>query len=296
MPLRSLSHALGKVVYSHGPSDVMPGPGGHLLRIDFDARGDWLKDSDAAQALVTGDVWCNNSPAFPWVGALVPQVVTLRPFSANTWLAVQVSDDQLLALEKARADRPLDLRVNLKSTLLHPGEGFYLVAEDQFTWSISPSDWAQILDKVGLQTGFLIRVAGPFADSATQVELAGSDEDQASLAQAVARLRQARTELAEGRWEACIATCRRVLENVKRIVPSWPTAKSIRTQADPERLNETERWAALFYATMALTQPAHHDDHTTLSFSFSREKAEAVLAATAGLVNVYSGGDASAKA
>ncbi|GAA3938436.1 hypothetical protein Aau02nite_70690 [Amorphoplanes auranticolor] len=265
----------------------MPGPGGHLLRVSFDVSGDWLKGLEVAQTLITGDVWCNNSPASPWVGALVPRVLTLRPLSTSSWLAVQVYDDQLLALEKARSDQSLDLRIDIQSTLLHPSEGFYPVAEDQVTASIGSFDWARVLDRVGLQTGLLIRVAGPFVDSNAQVALADSMEDLPSLAQAVSRLRQARAQLGEGRWEQCIATCRRVLENLKRIGPPLPTAKSIRTQADPEKLNEAERWAALYYATAALTQPAHHDDTVTLGFSFSREKAEAVLAATAGLLNVY---------
>jgi hypothetical protein len=262
------------------------GLGSHLLRVDFDSRGDWLTGHETAQTLVTGEVWCSNAPGSPWVGALVPQVHTLRPFSYNTWLAVQVSDDQLIALDKARDDKPLNLRIDIKSTLFQPAEGFYPVAEDQFTVSADGPDWAKLLDQVGLQTGFLIRVAGPFLGPTVQLALANR-EDQASLAQAVVRLREARAELAEGRWEPCIATCRRVLENLQRIAPPLPTAKSIKTQPDPERLSEVERWAGLFYAVKALTQPAHHDDKTTLGFTFTREKAEAILAATASLLNVY---------
>lgn len=268
----------------------MSGQGQHLLKVSADFRADWLTEQqDTAQVLVTGEVWCNNSPAAPWLGALVPQVQTFRSFPTSTWFAVQVTDDQLIALDKAREDKALNMRIDIKSTLLHHGEGFYPVAEDQFAVSTDESEWAKLLDRVGVQTGFLIRVAGPFLGQ-TSYTLRSEQEEQTSLAQAITRLRQARAELAEGRWEACTATCRRVLENLQRIAPPLPTARSIRETRDQESLNENQRWAALFYAVKALTQPAHHDDHTTLAFTFTREKSEAALAATASLLNVYTAG------
>ncbi|BCY11101.1 hypothetical protein L3i22_061890 [Actinoplanes sp. L3-i22] len=290
MSLRSLNHAGGKLLYSVGRLDIMSGQGQHLLKVSTEVSADWLaQQSDTAQVLVTGEVWCANAPSAPWLGALVPQVQTFRLFTTSTWFAVQVTDDQLIALDKARDNKTLDLRVDVKSTLLHPGDGFYPVAEDQFTASVDEPEWTKLLDRVGVLTGFLIRVAGPFHGQATYASQP-HEEDQASLTQAIARLRQARAELAEGRWEACTATCRRVLENLQRIAQPLPTAKSIRTAPDPEKLNEDERWAALFYAVKALTQPAHHDDHTTLAFTFTREKSEAALAATASLLNVYTAG------
>ncbi|MEV4199632.1 hypothetical protein [Micromonospora globbae] len=217
------------------------------------------------------------------MGAVNPLPITWRSFPLSEWLTVQVTDDQLTALNQSRGAGELNLRVNLRSLLLQAPEGFHALAEDQMNLSIVEPVWLGMLDRVGVETGFLIRVAGPFVGA---VEDGAGDKDIPSLALALARLRRAREELRDGQYEQCVATCRRVLENVQRLSGPQPSWNSMKTK-DRRALDENERWAMMFQSVLALTQPAHHDDEITVGFSYDRPKAEAVLAATAGLLNVF---------
>lgn len=106
--------------------------------------------------------------------------------------------------------------------------------------------------------------------------------DAPSLVQAAQRLRLARLELRDGRYEHCVATCRRVLENLTHLRPV-PSFKEI-IQTHAEQRTQAERWAALHYDLPSLSSAAHHDDEVTKGFTWTRVDAEAVLAATAGLL------------
>jgi len=117
---------------------------------------------------------------------------------------------------------------------------------------------------------------------------ATSADDAPSLAQAAARLRQARAELRDGQWEHSVATCRRVLENIARLV-SVPTAASM-DDVSAQKRTQDQRWAAVFNDLKSLASAAHHDDVTTDGFAWGRADAEAVLAATAGLLRLYTAG------
>lgn len=131
----------------------------------------------------------------------------------------------------------------------------------------------------------MLRVPSPLTDSALQTSSPNSTDDAASLAQATARLRQARGELRDHQWEHCIATCRRVLENVARLV-ALPAASDV-FRIRPEDRTKDQRWAAIYYDTKAMASAAHHDDETTTDFKWTRVDAEAILAATAGLLTRY---------
>lgn len=72
----------------------------------------------------------------------------------------------------------------------------------------------ELLDQVGTT----LRVPTPLTDAALQAPPATSADDAGSMTQATARLRQTRAELRDHQWEPCIATCRQVLENVRRLV------------------------------------------------------------------------------
>lgn len=83
-----------------------------------------------------------------------------------------------------------------------------------------------------------------------------------------------------------MATCRKVLENISRLV-TLPSAKSIARTA-PEERDQQQRWAAVFYDVRSVASAAHHDDATTDGFSWTCVDAEAVLATTASLLARYS--------
>lgn len=85
-----------------------------------------------------------------------------------------------------------------------------------------------------------------------------------------------------------MATCRRVLENISRLV-SIPSTKSVADTSGTQRGQE-QRWAAIDWDVKSMASAAHHDDRTTDDFPWSRVDAEAILAATAGLLERYTGG------
>ncbi|MDQ1308036.1 MAG: hypothetical protein QG671_3870 [Actinomycetota bacterium] len=111
-----------------------------------------------------------------------------------------------------------------------------------------------------------------------------SDEDVASLAQATSRLRQVWAELRDQQWEHCLATSRRALENIFRLV-SIPSAKRVADASAAQR-SQGQRWVAIYWVVKSMADAAHHDNSTTEGFSWSRADAEAILA-TAGLLGKY---------
>lgn len=279
---------LGQIHVSFGDIQLTPGVANHRLVLQAQMTATWL---DAAQdpgchtqALLTGTIWIDQ-PSFRWVAGLEVQVVTLRGYAAGEELVASLTDDQLICLERAREGGDVSLRLKLQATLLAPPEGGHPVAHEELPVRISRARWLELLDQAGTEVGVLVRVPSPLTDSALTAAPAASDGDAASLAQATARLRQARAELRDHQWEHCVATCRRVLENISRLA-SVPSAKSVADTPAAQRTQD-RRWAAIFHDVKNMASAAHHDDSTTESFSWSRADAEAILAATAGLLGRY---------
>lgn len=80
-----------------------------------------------------------------------------------------------------------------------------------------------------------------------------------------------------------MATYRRVLENLTRLRP-LPTRGEI-VKTNPEQRTQAQRWPALHHdLARAYQGAAHHDDEVTEGFAWTRVDAEAVLAATAGML------------
>ncbi|MFD6679956.1 hypothetical protein [Micromonospora parva] len=281
---------LGQIHLSFGEVQLTPGVANHRLIIPAQVTGTWL-DAKApesnAQVLCVGTVWLER-PSFRWVEGLEPQVVTLRGYPAAEELVVSLTDDQLISLESARGQDDIVLRLKLQVTLLSPPGDVHPVAHDELPVRIPRGRWLELLDQAGTEVGVLLRVPSPLTDSALTPPPAASDKDAASLSQAAARLRQARAELRDQQWEHCVATCRRVLENISRLV-SIPSAKQVFSVPADSRTQD-QRWAAVYWDVKGMTHAAHHDDGTTESFSWSRADAEAILATTAGLLGRYTQG------
>ncbi|MEU8073071.1 hypothetical protein AB0B20_25270 [Micromonospora sp. NPDC049151] len=135
--------------------------------------------------------------------------------------------------------------------------------------------------------GVLLRVPSPLTDSALTPPPAASDKDAASLSQAAARLRQAQAELRDQQWEHCVATCRRVLENISRLV-SIPSAKQVFAVPADSRTQD-QRWAAVYRDVKGMTHAAHHDDsHGELLLEPGRRRGD--LGDQAGLPGRYTQG------
>lgn len=216
------------------------------------------------------------------MASVQPQVLTVRGYAASEELAIDLSDDQLVALERARGENDIVFNLKLQVTLLPPVRDVHPVASEEAQVRIARGRWSELLDQVGTEVGITLRVPSPLTDAALQSPPATSADDAASMTQATSRLRQARAELRDHQWEPCIATCRQVLENLGRLVAVSPARQVFETR--PEDRTEEQRWAAIYHDVKGLANAAHHDDETTIGFLWSRADAEAILAATAGLL------------
>lgn len=278
--------AVGRINISFGEAQLSSGIANHRLVLPAEVTSTWLDAQDPqsnTQALLTGTVW-TDQPSFRWLAGLQTQVITLRGYAATEELIVSLTDDQLVNLERTRGEDDVALWLKLQGTLLAPPADVHPVAHEEIPVRIPRARWLQLLDQVGAEVSLLVRVPSPLIDSSFAPP-AASNEDAASLAQAAARLRKARTELHDQQWEHCVATCRRVLENISRLVP-LPSAKSV-SDVPAHLRTQDQRWAAIYHDVKSMTSAAHHDDNVTDGFRWRRVDAEAILAATAGLLGRF---------
>jgi hypothetical protein len=262
------------------------GVGAHRLAIQGQFTASWLdqeSDGAATPALLTGTVDVSTRGQ-RWLGGLQPLVVTLRGFPVHRDLLLSVSDEQVVALDRARADGDLHFVVTLQMTLLEPPGAVHPVGDTQVTLPVSRARWLELLDQLGIEIAISIRVPSPL--DATH-SLGPTDESgEASLSRTVARLRAARGQLREHQWEAAVASCRLALEGVVGLARPLPSEPSVRAVIPRERTSE-QRWASLYYGARSLASAALHDDEVTADFAWSRTDVEGLLAMTAALVNHY---------
>ena len=278
---------IGQIHLSFGDVFLSPGSGSHRLMLPVQVTGTWLNPGEVnsnAPTLLTGTVW-TDQPYFRWLAGLQPQVLTVRGYQVGEELVIDLSDDQLVALERTRGENDLALRLKLQATLLHGDEAIHPIAQEETQFRIPRARWLELLDQVGSEVGITLRIPSPLTDFALQPPSAAGEEDAASLSQATARLRQARAELRDHQWEHCVATCRRVLENLARLTV-FPAAGEVFKFSAEDRTQD-QRWAAIYYDVKGMASAAHHDDETTAGFTWTRTDAEAILVATAGLLTRY---------
>lgn len=238
----------------------------------------------SSPALLIGTVWTSQH-GLHWLGGTVPQAVALRRVGVAEELVLSLTDQQLIALERHRGEDDIEFHLKLQVVLLAPPEGVHPLVEADVRLLVARSRWLELLDQAGTEVGILIRVPTPVADPDLEAPASTSSDDATSLVQATARLRQARAELRDNQWEHCVATCRRVLENLGRLVV-LPSATSLTVTAASQRTQD-QRWAAIYHDLKSMTSAATHDDTVTNGFTWNRSDAEAILAATAGLLNRY---------
>jgi hypothetical protein len=256
----------------------------HGVTFNLTSRATWLAPQPSTETtpmLLTGTAWVDqNGPGR--LGGLQPQVVQLRGYDASEKLVLDLSDDQLIALERGRGDDGVAFRLDLQSTLLQPADEMYPVTDEQVTIRVPRSRWMELVEQAGTEVAVLIRVPSPLSDPALPLV---DGDDAGSLALATKRLTQARAELRDHQWEQSVATCRKVLEVLARTAPVlgadevFSVSRRDRTQA--------QQWAAMYHTLKDMTHPAHHDNPHTSKFDWNRADAEAILATAAGLLLRY---------
>jgi hypothetical protein len=264
----------GSVTWAFDDVQFFPAVGGIELRFAAKVSATWLTENDAAQLLVTGHV--ASSPELGAVGYLPSQVVSLRGYPLSESIGFFVSDDQILRLEAKRQQQSVDFLFNITGTVLSTSSTATQTV--QITLRIPASRWLEGLDTSGHLLGLAIQLAAPLLDARSREQ---SEAVAASATQVVDRLRQARRELADGRYESCVATCRLALDSLATLKPPL-SKKPIDAKAAQTR-SQAERWAVLQHDLHSLLSGAHHDDEITKPFTWNRQDAEAILVAVAGL-------------
>jgi len=277
----------GQVTLSFKPPQLLAGAGVHLLRLPFEAVVGWLDEQSGEKVplLLAGRAWFESGQiAMRWTGAIAPQTVVLRGYSTQEELSISLTDGQVIAIDELRGPHgDVSFRLDLSATWLTPPAAVHPTVSYQFCLRLSEAAWLHQLNQIGTETSFLIRVPSPLSEAGVPAqEWAASAADRASRTQAASRLRQAEKEFHDGDYEQCVATCRRVLENYKRLTPV-PALNEV-TKVRSEDRKPQERWAMVYHALVGLTHPAHHDDLTTRLFTWTRSDAQAVLAAVSSLV------------
>ena len=265
-----------------GDASLSTGAAAHMLQIPVTADARWLDDQDPAAvgiALLEGFAWLDqfHRP----VGAFVPRTVALRGFPVRAPLALMLTDEQLIALEILRGPGDLLLRFDLTATVLCGRARHVAPSTGQVAYRLPAAVWHGLLDAAGAQVGVTVRVPSPLTRAAAR-EGDPEGKDGQSTARLALRFRQAREYLREGRYEDCVATCRKVLEALARDDDDLRPIDGARD--NPRGRSLARRWADVRTAASALANAAHHDDDVTAAMTWTRTDAEPLLAITAALL------------
>ena len=274
--------SLGSVDYpilaTFGDVTLRPGLASHLLTVDVTMVGRWAGAGASVPMILDGFV--SVGPQMTPVGRIGAHVVTLHDYQVSAPIEAMLSDEQLIALESARGAGDVELTFDLSTTLFATPSGVESSVTSQTRYRIPAHRWLEQLDNVGAAVGITIRVPSPLADASApeRAELAS----EPSMVRAAKRLREARAALRDNNLEGCIKSCRSVLENIALLVRPLP-ADQVRLTVPKSRTQE-QRWSAVHHDLFSLASGASHDDELTATFEWTRLDAEAVLAATAGLL------------
>src|SRR5947209_14740695 len=98
---------LGQLHVRFGNVFVVPGYATHGVSVQVQVTGSWLDSEEPstslASILLTGTVW-TDQPSHSWVGGLNPLAFTARGVPMSELLTLTLTDDQLVALERARGE------------------------------------------------------------------------------------------------------------------------------------------------------------------------------------------------
>ena len=264
-----------------GAASLAAGAAAHALAVPLTTHAAWLDPDDPSSAgtvLVEAVAWLDNSHRF--VGAFGTRALSLRGFRVTDSLVLALSDEQLVALDLLRGGGDVTLRLDVTATVLTGEAGHIVPSNGQVGYRVAAANWNRLLDAAGSQVGVTVRVPSPLTHAHVR-EGTAEAEDSASTARLATRFRQAREYLREGRYEECVANCRRILEALARADDAEPSAPP---GPRPRDRDLPQRWTAVRAAAAALASAAHHDDEVTVGMTWTRNDAESLLAITAALI------------
>ena len=198
-----------------GDAALAAGAAVHALIVPLTTHALWLDadDLDGGVVLVEAIAWFGDTNRY--VGSFGTRSLAVRGFRVTDSLLLGLSDEQVVALDVLRLGHDLTLRLDVTATVLTGGAGHTVPATGQVGYRVSATDWDRLLDAAGAQVGVTVRVPSPLSGAHVR-EGAAEADDGASTARLVTRFRQATEYLREGRYEECVANCRRILEALPR--------------------------------------------------------------------------------
>lgn len=199
-------------------------------------------------------------------GHLVNPVQVATEFRLTGFISVE----QLRVVEELRSGADSISVVLQVSVACVDGEPTTLVGgTGEFSFALPAGEWRQELERV---------------DAATYVEILVPLTSNTEHANAVRRLRNARTLIQDDRVEEALVEARKALEFVRK---AGGTLKIVQQAKDksPRDRDLRERWAHLVEDIFSLLSGAAHDDQgTTEHFTWTRADAVALVGSTAGLL------------
>lgn len=251
-------------------ADVLPGLGVHLLQLPVVVAGGQTAGAGGsvplppgAVVLLTGELY-TAGPSLTLLAQLAPRSVVVREFDLRSSLEAAVGDAQLEALERQRGGEDLSLLLKLSGLLISlPGRPVgHPEVEVDHTVRVGRAHWGEQLARTGLATGVHVVARLP----------AGGSPD-GPTARAGRRLRSAQSAVVDGRYEDAVRDGRLALDALDELDPA-PNPAGVR----PRERNQAQRWAALRHDLHSLASGAHHEQGSTIGFTWSREDAVAVIA------------------
>lgn len=258
------------------------GFGGHEVRFRLKLRAPWLLD-DTPESVETLSLQARidaSSGSSPRPLGHTSLMCLVRRFATSEQLCFVISDEQLLGLEVMRGEGGIDFQLDITAVLSDRNDDRPSWTATQVRQMVTHSRWLELLDQVGAGATITIRVPSPITDATSDGTLVAPNS--ASASQAARRLREARQLLRDGNYEACVQTCRSVLDNLKELTPP-DSVNQLKATAPPSR-TQAQCWSALFHDLYSLTSGANHDNAVTRRFARSRSDAQAALAMTAALL------------
>lgn len=261
---------------------LRPGFGGHEITFESTFQAPWLPD-DAPNSHEVLNIRARIEAGVGYTLRPVGQTSAsflVRRFPTPQRLFLIITDDQLLGLEATRGHDGITFLLDVTADLSHQSTGRPSSITTQLSHRVSASRWLEVLDQAGASISITVAVTSPLSDPTAPGNTAAPTTP--SAAQAGSRLREARQLLRDGNFEGVVQTCRSVLDNLRELAP--PRSSNELSKTPPQQRDQEQRWSALFHDLHSLSSAASHDDTVTRGFTWTRADAQAVLAATAGLV------------
>jgi hypothetical protein len=273
----------GRILVAVGDLSILPSAGAHWLRIPIELTATWIERESqiGAPVMMGGDVYTETGGP---LGVLAPVLFSLRGYQTHEELKLMLTTDQVLALDALHEYNDVVLLINLSGALLAGTDGVHPATSAQLRLRIPQAVWREQIERLGAELSVLIRVPLPLSEPSREV-LASSAPGAATIAsraQAAARLREARSEFLDNRYDSSVRSCRLVLDNLAHLMPELAREQAGSTK--PRSRSSAERWSSVYQSLRSLTSAAHHDDEVTTNFVWRRRDSEAILAITGSLV------------